>query len=239
MIGGPNLGYAWVEPSLTQCIIAALVAVFGCACSECPSFFGGDNVNILYTCTCLLRLLPRAHRRLPPWHDPPHDDPGNPVYEALQYASGWWRHQRSCRGQAEPEDGFSHHIRTVLGEVNALDRRWLKTLFPRYASGAIFLRHRPPPYTTVTESARTPAATESKTIETQPKTTRYRKRRSRQGWTAWARRATVLHLLARPPCTCLHWASDFGAGFWDAVTSNSARRWLGNGGWQWKDSQQS
>ena len=77
-----------------------------------------------------------------------------------------------------------HYIGTMLGEVNALDRGWPKTLFSRDASGAIFLRHRPPPYTTVTEPARTPAATESKTTETQPKTTRYRKRRSSQGWIA-------------------------------------------------------
>ena len=54
---------------------------------------------------------------------------------------------------------------------------------------SIFLRHRPPPYTTVTEPERTPAATESKTIETQPKTTRYRKRRSSQGWIAMSQKS--------------------------------------------------
>ena len=49
MIGGLNLRHVRVEPHLAQCIIAALVVVFGCACSECPSFFGGDNGNI-HTC---------------------------------------------------------------------------------------------------------------------------------------------------------------------------------------------
>ena len=33
------------------------------------------------------RLLPRARRRPPPWHDPPHDDLGNPVHDVLQYVS--------------------------------------------------------------------------------------------------------------------------------------------------------
>ena len=45
-IGGPNLRYVRVEPPLAQCLITAPVAVFGCACSECPSFFSGDNDNI-------------------------------------------------------------------------------------------------------------------------------------------------------------------------------------------------
>ena len=51
MIGGPNLRYVQVEPPLARCIITALVVVFGCACSECLPFFGGDNDNIyLYLC---------------------------------------------------------------------------------------------------------------------------------------------------------------------------------------------
>ena len=59
MVGGPNLLYVRVEPSVAQCIITALVVAFGCACSECPSFFGGDND--IYILVPVLRLLPRAH----------------------------------------------------------------------------------------------------------------------------------------------------------------------------------
>ena len=61
--------------------------------------------------------------------------------------------------------------------------------FSRAASGATFIRHRPPLYTNAMEPERTPAATGSKTIETQPTTARYRKRRdSSQGTVARADR---------------------------------------------------
>ena len=43
MIGGPNLRYVRVEPPLAQCIITVPVVVFWCACSACPSFFGGSD----------------------------------------------------------------------------------------------------------------------------------------------------------------------------------------------------
>ena len=48
MIGDLNLRYVRFEPPLAQGTITALVVVFGCACSECPSFLGRDNDNILY-----------------------------------------------------------------------------------------------------------------------------------------------------------------------------------------------
>ena len=43
MIGGPNLRYVRVESPLAQCIITDPVVVFWCACSACPSFFGGSD----------------------------------------------------------------------------------------------------------------------------------------------------------------------------------------------------
>ena len=69
----------------------------------------------------------------------------------------------------------------MLGEGNALGRADSGRIFPRAASGAIFPRRLPRPHTTVTEPARAPAAIESKTIDTQPTTARYRKRREQPG----------------------------------------------------------
>ena len=65
-------------------------------------------------------------------------------------------------------------LRTEVGEMNALDRDSLNTLFP-WMLHERFFWHRPPLYTTVTEPALTPVARESNIIDTQPKTTKYRK----------------------------------------------------------------
>ena len=59
IIGSPTLRYRRAEPPLAQCSITAIVVAFGCAYSECPSFFGGENDNVYTSPT----------HRMPTWDD--------------------------------------------------------------------------------------------------------------------------------------------------------------------------
>ena len=82
---GVNLmGYALY---ISLCLVQVSPLVCGRFLADLDSSHVERRI-IGYTYLCLfLRLLPRAYRRLPPWHDSPYDDVGNPVYEILQYAN--------------------------------------------------------------------------------------------------------------------------------------------------------
>ena len=85
----------------------------------------------------------------------------------------------------------------MLGERDALDRADSGRIFSGQLQEHFFSRRLPRPHTTVTEPARAPAATESKTIETQTMTARYRERREQSGKDSVSQKSHGLVLSSR------------------------------------------
>ena len=81
-----------------------------------------------------------------------------------------------------------------------------------------------------TEPARTPAATESKTTETQPKTTRYRRRRSSQGWISRSQKSHGRSPASQTSLYVLALSERFRGWLWSCSYEQFCATMIGKGG---------